>query len=393
MRPQESIGLIFIYFAIATYTYSLLSVLYPGFGVNIYDLINDYSEEIPNLFYLYLLMLISFFSGWKLAIPSKAKLNQYKVSFLKVKNIKRSKTSALSILTLFILSVFLLYLTYGWGFLLREVYHPGEANYLYLSIYKLLTLWLIISTYFNSKFQFNSKLSILTIIIVVSLSIASRISVFYIGLILILYVFFSDVVKIRNIILLMVVALFILVFLQYTRGLDEQGLVGIYRHVDFTEVLDMLSFSMFYAFGFNTFITAATISEYSMYAKFSDFLTMINPLPGFMTDWYSIAPNMTVSKAVPFNSIGIIFSFGVFFTTIFYFFLGVVIGWLDGFIQFVKSKSKILSIVIWSLLVIFVLLHFQFTLRSSLRFVYYAIFIVANFYFFSMIQDLYKNKT
>ena len=388
MRFHQSIGLLFIYFSIFSYGYALLSILYPWFGVNVYNLINDYSQGVLEVFDLYLIMLISFSFGWYLSKPNDANISIDRGYRKNNKYLGKHnpKISILFLFFLFILSIFMLFLTYQWGFILRDTYHPTDANYVYLSIYKIMTLILIIFTYLNSSLKYFSTCIALTVIVLISLSIGSRISIFYIGLILVLYTFFAEKVRIVNVMLLSLIAVYTLTFVQYSRGLEEQGILGIYRHMDFNDSLSGIPFSMFYAFGFNTFITAATISEYLPSAKLSDFFIMINPLPGFMTDWYSINTRMTISKAVPFNSVGFIFSFGSGFTVVFYLMLGLVVGWLDGCIQWVRIKSKIVSTFIWALLVIFVLLHFQFTLRSSLRYLYYAVSVVLLFYFFSKLR-------
>jgi len=115
-------------------------------------------------------------------------------------------------------------------------------------------------------------------------------------------------------------------------------------------------------------------------------LTSINPSPGFLTDWYVIYKKLRINHYAPFTGIGEVFSYP-YFAFFFYFFIGMFFAHSEKIIQrlFINRKA-IIGFILFLLTVAFIPYSFEYNLRSSVRFIYYAMFFMIAQNFFSKIK-------
>lgn len=388
-RIFQNTGYLFILYVSVSYVYALFIVYNPELGNNIYNLVEEYSETVEELMPMYIIMIISFYIGWKITfrrVKCPIKINYQRV--------RTQSTYSISSITSFIMlaiCIFLLFTVYGEEMLYRDTYHPKDFNYSFLAVYKILTLFLIVLTYLSDKINKLNKFLLLFSIIFISLSMGSRISAIYLLIIFLMYLFKSEKVKFINIFLYFVSIIFLIIFIQYSRGLEENGLIGILKYTNLFEIFEVFNLIMYYISAFSIFVTAATYESYLPLSQMNDFIIMLNPLPGHLAGWYNINKNMTVMPVVPYSSIGTVFTLGHLGTSIFYLFLGMIIGFYDSFIQKeVHNKKYILAILIWSLLVLFIIFHNQYTLRTSIRFIYYVFVIIFISYFYKLLKQKFQ---
>lgn len=388
---MKKTGILFIIYIIVSYIYALVIVYHPTFGMNIYNFIGDYSTRVKELMPMYMVMLISFFIGWKLVFK-KVKKN-IKINYKFINSKKTKSIGMLTSVTLLIVSIVLLYLVYREGILYRDTYHPKNLHYGFLVVYKILTLFLIILIYLSKKIKNINKILLLTTIIIISLSIGSRISVIYLILLFLMYLFTNKNIRFFKTLLYMVSIMFLLVFIQYSRGLEENGLFGIIKYTNFSDMFNYFYFVLYYSFPYSVFVTAGTYDNYIELSKIKDFMIMLNPLPGYLAGWYNINLNMAIIPVVPYSSIGTIFTLGYTGIIIFYFLLGIIVGYIDSFIQKMNcSRNYFLAIIVWSLMLLFIVFHNQYTLRTSTRYIYYNLFIIIIFKLYKFLKKQYPKK-
>lgn len=150
------------------------------------------------------------------------------------------------------------------------------------------------------------------------------------------------------------------------RGMRQQGLAIVFDYlfsIRFFEnfnvmiVLNNLLFSSF-AITSLTAVTAAINDSYMM--------TSYNPLPGFMTNWYSL--DRGINESTPFSMMGEHISYSLFFGAFIYSFLGVIYT-----VVAVKARDGdvVHSLLGFAMLNIATLTMLQYTTRTSIRIVLY----------------------
>ena len=147
----------------------------------------------------------------------------------------------------------------------------------------------------------------------------------------------------------------------------------------------------YYSLPFSTFINAGTYDNYLEISKIEDFIIMLNPLPGYFAGWYNINSNMRIIPVVPYGSIGTVFTLGYVGIIIFYTLLGMIVGYLDSSIQkMLHQKKYFFTITIWSFMLLFIIFHNQYTLRTSMRFIYYSLSIIFVSYLYKKLKRNFK---
>ena len=107
--------------------------------------------------------------------------------------------------------------------------------------------------------------------------------------------------------------------------------------------------------------------------------TSLNPLPGFLTNWYQILPDIVrLNATTPVNSISEIFYYGHDIAFLFFVILGFMIMYLTLItkrIIIVERNLLVYSIII-SMIFLFSIYSLQYPLRNSLRYFYYTLLFV-----------------
>jgi hypothetical protein len=102
--------------------------------------------------------------------------------------------------------------------------------------------------------------------------------------------------------------------------------------------------------------------------------TGLTPLPGFMTNWENVWPDLRINIFTPYSMVGEIFSLGVAATAIFFFVLGAAMHTIGSAINWVCHKGgSLLGIAVVGILVLFVVTSTQYYLRTSTRLLYSSI--------------------
>jgi len=157
------------------------------------------------------------------------------------------------------------------------------------------------------------------------------------------------------------------------RGAPTQGLIPLFSHpyeyitlasgFGYSELLDNFLLSCFD-------ITAATSLAVDIDVGY--ILTSLNPMPGFLTDFYSY--NIGLHEFIPYNVMGEWMAFSEPLGLLFFLIVGVVFGIIHAA---TAIDDKLISIVGRLPLFMFVLLSMQYSTRAAMRPVYYFVCVVA----------------
>lgn len=192
--------------------------------------------------------------------------------------------------------------------------------------------------------------------------------------------------------LLLLFTLLLLSIPLYLRSGNSYGLLPNLEkmsHYNYNRLLDDLP--IFFNNIFSSYSLVHQIYDYRFTYNISYYFVSINPMPGFLTNWYVIAPELRLNKYTPFNTIGELFLYGdliAFFTT---FLFGFFFGLLDlAYLKirlFAKNGTHIFFIAIP---IVMAITSMQYNLRTTCRFVYYLIIlsVLLNFLF----NKFYKRK-
>lgn len=97
--------------------------------------------------------------------------------------------------------------------------------------------------------------------------------------------------------------------------------------------------------------------------------TSFNPMPGRMTDWYSIAPELNINRWTPSGAIAQLHNSGIVSSLICWALVGFMIGACSAYLQ-VQKLGEINSIILSALSFSASLQFLQYSLRPGMRFVY-----------------------
>ncbi len=105
----------------------------------------------------------------------------------------------------------------------------------------------------------------------------------------------------------------------------------------------------------------------------------VNPLPGSMVGWYEIAPMLRVNMYVPYSTYGQLLAHGLVVILLFTIVLAFVFKSFDAFIRSDENPGLKVLVMICGLM--FIVLSFQYNLRSSVRFLDIGIFVILTSWF------------
>ncbi|OZV70817.1 O-antigen polymerase [Winogradskyella aurantia] len=285
--------------------------------------------------------------------------------------------------------------TYGDMLLQRQEYIPIFDKKFLITIAKVLSL--VCSIILGLIYSKNKPLSVVLIItiLVFTFGTGSRISF------LILMLYFLTIFQMTgntraNKLRFLLQIILSFVFLSYLislRQLKEHGVIP-YIATLFTEdsqILESIAFNIYYSFVFGLFATARTLSEsdpnwYYIYVS-------VNPLPGSIVGWPDVAKELMITRFMPYTLHGQVFKMGYTFLIVFFFILGVVFSFFEKVIRKYLIRGKKRTAVLFALiLALFVFYSFEYHLRSALRYIYYAYFILLVIWFLNMMWKLLPKK-
>jgi len=128
------------------------------------------------------------------------------------------------------------------------------------------------------------------------------------------------------------------------------------------------------------------------------FLASLNPLPSFVPVpglplWYSFDDQLRVSPYMPFSALGELLNQGWLWLILYYGIVGVIAAWADiGTRAFEGQRGRWGFLFACGILNLFAITSTQYNLRSSTRFVYYAVLLVVAWRIFCRIRVVTRSR-
>lgn len=363
---------------ILTLFYHFYCPSYYKFNLYGFDFIGQ--NRFYNTMDVFTSMIISFIFGTFLfSILNKEKSN------LKIKkndllkgfsfNIKGLTTI---IIILLVIGLLLVFVDFGNELFFRTKYIPTNSSS-FKTIYQI--LFIIISfftglNYFKKKFF---SLVTMFVLVLIGISIGSRFASIYLIIFGISF-FITLKQRIRKVFFLTWFTPFIIIFFGFNISLraesNSHGLIP-YLSVVFNKpevIYEYTLKNIYYTLVFGFYATADTLNVYTFDSP-DKLITCLNPLPGKLTNWYSLAKRMRSNIFAPFTAIGELARYKYFFY--FYF---ITVGYYFRYVEYFiiksfNSKKYIFPILHILLLIMFIIFSFEYNLRSSNRFIYYSFFL------------------
>lgn len=280
-------------------------------------------------------------------------------------------------LGLIVLDAFLVYILYGKEIFIRATY-AVDYNKLGVMLleYSLLFLVFVGSLLYKEKRSLSRVIALFVTLLCIGFG--SRMATVYL-LVYFFVIFILFLNKKKKFLYVAFGLPFILFFFGYNLSLrfNETHGLGPYLYLPFSdssEIIKNTFFNIYYTLIFGVFATFKTLAKYPF--NYDYLITSLNPSPGFLTDWYVIFKKLRINHYAPFTGIGEIFSYPniAFF---FYFFIGIFFAHSERIIQKLFLNKKIaVGFILFLLTSAFIPFSFEYNLRSSVRFIYYAMIFI-----------------
>lgn len=280
--------------------------------------------------------------------------------------------------------IFFCVFSYGKFLFFRDEYLI-EGNTTFITLMKLLSFVNILIlgvTYYKNKLL---SVSYFLLIFLIATGTGSRLAVVY-ALVYVLLIFLMSKKLWFNKLALGInaVAIFVyLAFLMSVRPLANHGLQPYFSSLfnNTTDIITNLEFNIYYTFIFGVFVTSKTLVGNA--TDLNTIAISLNPLPGKWVGWYEIAPLLRANIYAPYSANGEVFSMGKIFTFIFFTLIGLTFTFMEQKVrQFFKTGSNVFAFIILILCVLFVIYSYEYNLRSTVRYLYYALFVLGVYYLF-----------
>lgn len=287
--------------------------------------------------------------------------------------------SILPLIHVFIVTIILLCaLSYGELLFFREDYLI-EKNTSIITLMKLLSFVTVLMLGVSYKKQKWLSIGYFTIIILIATGTGSRLGVIY-ALVYALLIFMSTKSTLASKLGLVVngiLSFVYLAFLTSVRPLEFHGIVPYFSSIfgNETDVVSNLEFNIYYTFIFGIFVTSKTLVGNA--TDWGTIAISLNPLPGKWVGWYEIAGTLRANKYAPYTANGEVFTIGRIFTFLFFTVIGLAFGYLEHQMRkLFLNGSKVFGFIVSILCVMFVIYSFEYNLRSSVRYIYYALVVL-----------------
>ncbi|OIQ31057.1 MAG: hypothetical protein BM564_02255 [Bacteroidetes bacterium MedPE-SWsnd-G2] len=284
----------------------------------------------------------------------------------------------------------------GTGFFVREEYLPKSDSRSLTLLAKLFSMaGAALLGVVHNKFPKKTDLYFI-LLVIVNLSTGSRFT-FIVILMYLVLAFNGNKKSFKNNTLFVIkifVSLFFLAYLIQLRSLYTHGLfpyVG-YFFQSFDKIWEYFVFNIYYLLIFGNFVTIDTVDRGLV--TWETISVSLNPLPGSLVGWYDYASKMRINIYCPYSSHGEVFSMGVYFTTLFYFVVGTVITYFDfSFRKLLYNGRLFMAMILLLLVALHLIYGFEYNLRSSVRYLYYAMFVLTLFYGIQLLWKSVRRKT
>lgn len=388
---------IYILFSVLSLGLSTLYFYYYEPKISLFNLDKVSKASFFNVIKLYLHALIAFLIGAVIYYDLSSRKNKliFNKNFSEYLFIRYKSNSSLKLHTIAPILVFsiigMYFLVYGKGIFIRDYYINEASRGLKIIIQLLSFITVIILGLLNEKNKILS-FSLFFLLITISIGTGSRNTfLYYIVYVVLLFLlggntFFNKTRLYVNIIF----GFLFLSFLTGLRMLKSHGLIPYLSSItdEFNGETQNIAFNIYYSFIFGVYVTIGTLKKAVL--DFGIVLTNLNPLPGRFTDWYQYADKMRLNIYAPFSLHGRVFKTGLLFTYIYFFFNGVVYMYFEKKIRFfLKDRKILLAILLLIFLCLYIVFSFEYNMRSAVRMIYYAYFIVlVRYLYLQVIKNL-----
>lgn len=390
---------IYVIFAIISIISSVLYFYFFDDKISLFNLDRVSNKDFFETIKLYIIALICFLAGTITYYDLQIKQNKllFNQSFSQYLFLSYSVPKSTYYVTtvLFFLITILYFITYGRGLLLREKYLPEVSRGLTIIIKILSFIQSIILGLFYKK---NKQLSLFYFIflILISIGTASRV-VFLFYVLYSVLIFISgknNLINRLSFFLNLLLAFFLLGFLIGVRSSELHGIVPYLKSIssNTNNLINSIYFNFYYSFIFGVYVTIGTLKKATL--DWNMILVSINPLPGKLAGWYEYANDMRLNKFAPFSLHGRVFKTGILFTTFYFFILGIIFSFFEKVVRkLFRGKKNILAFSIVIILCLHIVYAFEYNMRASIRYLYYAYFFLLVAYIFrQVIKNLPKRK-
>ena len=292
-----------------------------------------------------------------------------------------------SALALIVFEIILVSILYGKEIFIRATY-AVDYNKLGVMLleYSLLFLMFTGSLLYKEKRAFSRMIALFVTLLCIGFG--SRMATIY--LLVYFFVIFILFLNKKKKFYYMVFGIpFIIFFFGYNLSLrfcETHGL-GPYLYLPFSgssEIIKNTFFNLYYTLVFGVFATFRTLAKNPV--NYDYLFTSLNPAPGFLTDWYLIFKKLRINHYAPYTGIGEIFTYPT-IAFFFYFIVGMIFSHAERFIQKLFMNKKIgAGFILFLLTSAFIPFSFEYNLRSSVRFLYYAMIFMMMLNLFSKIK-------
>lgn len=252
-----------------------------------------------------------------------------------------------------------------------------EKNTSFITLMKLLSFITVLMLGMTFKKQKWLSIFYFILIMIIATGTGSRLAVIY-AIVFSLLIFITGKKSALSkfyLILNVVFAFVYLAFLMSVRPLPNHGLVPYLESIfsNSSDIASNLVFNIYYTFIFGVFVTSKTLVGDA--TTFNTIMISVNPLPGKWVGWYDVANSLRANRFAPYSANGEVFTMGKIFTTVFFTFIGIAFSFMESKMRFLFSNgSKVFGFIISILCILFVIYSFEYNLRSTMRYLYYALF-------------------
>lgn len=371
---------------------AFIALVYFAFFPKTINLFN-FEDGMLNFYWLIFLHAYATFLvyiGYKLATYPFTKLLLNNTVYLPtntgfIHNSQLKPSNLLSLLILFFSFVILYYSYQGNGLFIREGYLSDSPKFITAVslLISIAALAIIVLTRINGQ-KLRSFFYFL-IFIIPYFGTGSRKIILFLFIYLFLdFIYTQKHKKFYKAIAYIVIILFISAWILGHRSLEQHGLIpytlSLFDISIFENSLNQIAFIINYIFIYGYTVTSEVLYDASFYQNlipFEIFLFSINPLPSSVIgDWESLSRELRVNLYVPYNLYGEVFAQGWFISTLFFMLLGSVLGVFGLLLKTTFKNNIVIQAIVLLLVLVFTVTATQYNLRSSVRLIYYAGFIL-----------------
>ncbi len=357
--------------------------------------LEDIPESVflqPIIYYLLAInsMLIGFIIYYTFQESASKKLFSTTIELRQIiqKHSSLLNVSAVIPVTLLFIAVVGLFFIYGDGFWERSYYLEENVRWLQTFLKLEGFAFVVMNALMYKKHPILSRVQVFLFLFFSITTGSRKLFVLYLFHVFITYMLGKKTTWSKCSFLLSIIFSFILLsYVMTLRSLPSHGLIPYLSNIDLAigDIDKNLLFVAYYISAFSYFVTANVLEVYQGIFSWENMWIAVNPMLGTWAGWYNISDSMRLNVFAPYNSYGEVFSAGYIFTFVFYTFIGIIYAFFEKNIRKYYKEGNITGAISIFILVVFSLLVAQqYNLRTTMRFIYYALALIGALYCFKL---------